>query len=537
MRLNQEEVVLCDVLVIGGGGAGIRAAIAAKATGARVMMASKYRIGQSSNTNISKGIIACSGLGQSEDNSEVHATDMMSGGRFLNDAPKVAEITRRAVSEISFLQKCGVAFGMDGQKFRLMHTSGHRFPRHIYGENWKGSDIVVPLKRYAKEMGVIFMEHIFITRILTSDKGVAGACGVTPAGDLIPFQATAVVLATGGYAHVFRNTNNAPGITGDGQALCYDLGVPLQDMEFVQFYPTARGKNGTKLLLNEKLLVQPGVMLKNQHGEDILKKHGITDFMSLTRDHLAQLMMRESQEGTVYFDIEALSNEKAIPLTPLLPAPWWKGRKIFPVVPTAHFCMGGVKTDALGQTSLQGLFAVGEVSAGAHGANRLGGNALAEIFTMGAVAGAAAGTDALAARPSRMIGPMAKDEKLRLEETCSSTGLPPAHAMRELKELMWTNAGIIRCPEGLNYASALLRHPCPEIRITSSPELIHYLEYLNMRVVSKMVCMAALKRTESRGSHYRIDFPGEDNEQWLKNIVVQKESSGMVCHTVPVQNA
>jgi succinate dehydrogenase / fumarate reductase, flavoprotein subunit len=536
MRLNQEEVVSCDVLVIGGGGAGLRAAIAAKATGVRVMMASKYRIGASSNTNISKGVIACSGLGQSEDNSDVHTADTMSGGRFLNDAFKVAEITRRAGSEISFLQKCGAAFGMDGQKFRLMHTSGHRFPRHIFGENWKGSDIVVPLKRYAKEIGVVFMERIFITRILRSDKGVAGACGVTPAGHLIPFHAQTVVLATGGYAHIFRNTNNAPGITGDGQALCYDLGVPLQDMEFVQFYPTARGKNGTRLLLYEKLLLQPGVVLKNQNGEDVLKKHGITDLVTLTRDHLAQLMMRES-EGTVYLDMEALSDEKANLLTPLLPAPWWKGQKIFPVVPTAHFCMGGVKTDAVGQTSLQGLFAVGEVSAGAHGANRLGGNALAEIFTMGAVAGEAAGIDATAARRSSMIGPMAKDEKLRLEHTCSSTGLAPDQAIRELKEMMWAHAGIIRCPEGLNSVSALLGQPCPEIGITSSSELIRCLEYLNLRIVSKMVCMAALKRTESRGSHYRIDFPIEDNAQWLKNIVVQKEASGMVCHTVPVKNA
>ncbi len=402
-----------------------RAAIAAKETGARVLMASKSKIGQLSNTDISKGIIAASGLGQAEDNPDVHSADMMTGGRFLNDPAKTAEIAGRATREIAFLQNCGAKFGMDGQKFRLMHTAGHRFPRHVFSATWKGSDIVLPLKSYAKGIGVDFLENIFIARLLALDDVISGACGVTEDGRFVVIQASAVVLATGGYAQVFQNTNNVPGITGDGHALCYELGIPVQDMEFVQFYPTARGKHGSRLLLNERLLAQPGVALKNQNGEDILKKRGITDFMTVNRDQLAQLMMQEVRDGTVVMDLTALPDETATQMTPLLPASWWKGQKVFPVAPTAHFCMGGVVTDTAGQTGVRGLFAVSEVTAGAHGANRLGGNALAEIFTMGAAVGEAAGIAATANQIPAQIGPMAEAEKHRLENTFSNRGSAP----------------------------------------------------------------------------------------------------------------
>ncbi len=531
MQLKQDEILSCDVLVIGGGGAGLRAAIAARAAGARVLMVSKFKIGQLTNTYISKGIIAASGLGKAEDSSDVHAADTMTGGRFLNDPSKVAAITRQACSEIDYLQKCGAHFGMDGQNLALMHIAGHSFPRHVFGENWKGSDIVLPLKRYAQDAGIGFIEHVFVTRLLTSDNRIAGACGVTEDGRFITLQASSIVLATGGYAHVFRNTNNVPGITGDGHALCYDIGVPLQDMEFVQFYPTARGKHGSRLLLNEKLLAQPGVALKNRNQEDILKKRGITDFLTVTRDQLAQVMMQEVREGVVVMDLEALSDEKAALLAPILPALWWKGQKIFPVLPTAHFCMGGVITDTTGKTGVRGLFAVGEVTAGAHGANRLGGNALAEIFTMGAVVGEAARIDATASGASAPVSAMAEAEKLRLEKTFSTQGASPENLIQALKEMMWENAGILRQHTGLSHAVDMLGNPCPEARITSPVELIRFLEFQNMRKVSRMICTAALERTESRGSHFRNDFPREDNERWKQNIVIRKGEAGMELHT------
>lgn len=233
-------------------------------------------------------------------------------------------------------------------------------------------------------------------------------------------------------------------------------------------------------------------------------------------------------------DLEALPHETAVQMTPLLPAPWWKGKKVFPVVPTAHFCMGGVVTDKSGNTGMRGLWAVGEVAAGAHGANRLGGNALAEIFTLGAVVGEVAGIEARANRTTSRIGPMAKAEKLRLEKAFSTQGLESEKIIQELKKMMWKNAGIIQCHTGLSQATDMLCSPCPGVRIASPSELIRYLEFLNMRLVSEMICIAALKRTESRGSHFRSDFPKEDNPYWLKNIRLQKGKTGIQCHAVDI---
>ena len=392
MKLKNEETLYCDVLVVGGGGAGLRSAIAARLKGADVLLISKSRIGYSTNTYISKAAIASTGWGTSEDRDVVHFEDMIKGGRFLNDQAMAAKVAEQAHSEISFLMECGVRFGMKKGRPDVMHTPGHRYPRHVHGENWIGSDIVFPIKHRAKEEGVRFVEQAFVTRLIVGKDRITGAIAVTKDGMLLTMQAKAVILATGGYAQIFLNTNNASGITGDGQALCYDLGVPLKDMEFVQFYPTAMGKRGNRLLLYEKFLALPEVVLRNRNGEDILERNGLSDHIRLTRDQLAQLIMKETIDGGmlgngVVMDLGSLSEDRAGEMFKILPSRWWKGEKKYEVAPTAHFCMGGIVTDQSGETSVRGLFAAGEATAGVHGANRLGGNALAEIFVMGSLVG------------------------------------------------------------------------------------------------------------------------------------------------------
>jgi succinate dehydrogenase/fumarate reductase flavoprotein subunit len=375
---------------------------------------------------------------------------------------------------------------------------------------------------------------------MAAEDRICGAAGITADGRFFALHAKVVVLATGGYAQIYLNTNNVPGITGDGQALAYDLGIPLKDMEFVQFYPTATGKRGSRLILYEKMLAHPGVVLCNGQDENILKRHGIADPTKVTRDQLAQLITKEIRQGAspdqeVFMDMAALSEETARQMSPILPSRWWKGQKVFKVTPTAHFCMGGIVTDQRGETPLKGLFAVGEATAGVHGANRLGGNALAEIFTMGSWVGE------MAAERTRDIGTAIvpknafEKERSRLEGAFSSKGLSTKQLIDELKKLMWDKAGVIRQESGLLEALKRLGEPWPRAAVSNPTDLIRFLEFQNMRCVAKMVCKAALERTESRGSHFRTDYPEEDNRIWLKNIVLRKSSSGTKVEAKPVK--
>jgi len=536
--LKPQEMLKCDVLIIGSGGAGLRAAIVARSKNADTLLVSKSKIGHPTNTYMSKAIIAASGWGVPEDNKNVHMVDTIKGGRYLNDQGKVAMLAERAEKEVAFLKECGVNFELHEGKPEVVKIPGHHYARHVHGENWTGSDLINPLRSRADAAGVRFEEHVFVTRLLTSDGKISGATGVTADGNFIIIQAKAVVLATGGYAQIYLNTNNAAGITGDGLALAYDAGVALKDMEFVQYYPTAMGKRGSRLLLYEKMLVQKGVVLKNSNGEDILKKND-ADPAHITRDQLAQLITKEiknSPEGkqSIIMDLESLSEETAKELTQLLPSSWWKGEKTYEVVPTTHFCMGGIETDKWGATSITGLFAVGEVTAGAHGANRLAGNALAEVFSMGSLVGEKAADLAINAGPPFPIKETADDEIKRLEKEFSAEGESPRQLIQQLKAQMWNKVGISREKNELEEALEYIQGPLPSVDVGNPAELILLLELQNMRIVAEMVCKAALKRTESRGAHFRVDYPDEDNSRWLKNIVFRKGEAGMEVGTMTV---
>ena len=287
------------------------------------------------------------------------------------------------------------------------------------------------------------------------------------------------------------------------------------------------------------MLAQPGVALRNGKGENILERHGIADPTTVTRDRLAQLIANEITQGStpdqgVFMDMDALSEEAARRLWPILPSRWWKGQKVFKVTPTVHFCMGGIVTNRDGETPLKGLFAVGEATAGVHGANRLGGNALAEIFTMGSWVGE------MAAKRSRDLGTAVipenaiEKEQSRLKGAFSNKGFGVKQLINELKQLMWDKVGVIREEKGLKEASKRLAEPWPRVAVSSPPDLIRLLEFQNMQCVAMMVCRAALERTESRGSHFRTDYPEEDNRVWLKNIMLRKIDSGMDLENKPV---
>jgi succinate dehydrogenase/fumarate reductase flavoprotein subunit len=543
MGLKDLDTVSCDVLVIGGGGSGLRAAIEAKERGVDVVVVSKSRVGYGNNTYISKGTFAAAaGWGDSRDNPDVHLRDSIIGGRFINNQRLLKAMTREAEAQIGFLEKCGVRFLRHDGKIAIKHTPGHSYPRHVRGEHQAGRDLVIPLREYAKKIGVRFAERITITRLLTSNERVAAAIGVSRDGRFLAFVAKCMILASGGFAQIYLHTNNAAGACGHGHALAFELGIRLKDMEFIQFYPTALGPRGGRILLYEALVFNAGAVLKNAQGDDIISKHGLSDPMAMTRDRLTRAIMVEILEGRdvaggVVMDLSEASPEKLTRLRHLLPqaSPSNEGRYI--VSPTAHFCMGGIDINENGETAVPGLFAAGEVCAGVHGANRLGGNALTEVFAMGGIAGRNAAlrakeTDLPALHKTEIPEASVPYQSLRFP------GESDLQRMRQdLKEVMWYNAGIIREKKELEKALGKIRKISSygiNTHVTDTGGLLTSLELHSMLLVSEMVCRAALLRNESRGAHYRSDYPEEDNDNWLKNIMICKEDKKIRLTAVPV---
>jgi len=388
---------------------------------------------------------------------------------------------------------------------------------------------------------VEFVDRVFITRLCVSDNRIAAVTGIAEDGNFVIFEAKCVILATGGYSQIYFNTSNTPGINGDGLALAYESGLPLKDMEFVQYYPTASGTRGSNLLLYEGFLFN-GAVLRNANDENILSKHNLNDPHLITRDLLAQTIFKEIRDGFgiengVTMDLSGVSEERLNQLKPMLPQGVAEKRSCI-ISPTTHHSMGGVIIDSTTQTAIPGLFAVGEVCAGMHGANRLAGNALAEIFAMGGIAGHSAAINAQKNDWNSLPEDQIEQERERLESTFSATGESPIALITSLKKMMWRRAGIVRSSGDLEKALTQvedLRTKSHKCKIETPKERMQSIGLHNMLLISKMVCRSALLRTETRGSHCRSDFPLEDNENWLKNIVVHKENDEMKMDVRPVQ--
>ena len=531
----------CDVLVIGGGGAGLRSAIEARENGARVIVVSKAKVGYGNNTIMSKAILTSPGWGDSGDNQQVYLRDTVIGGRYINDQKLVNVMAGEAGRQPSILEKYGASFSKKGNKFNLLAIPGHTFARDVQGKTNKGKDYMLPLISYAEKKGVEFVDKVFITKLFASNNRVAAVTGVSEEGDFVIFEVKCVILATGGYSQIYFNSSNTPGINGDGLALAYELGLPLKDMEFVQYYPTASGKRGNNLLLYEGFLFN-GAVLKNANNENILTKHGLNDPQTITRDLLAQTIFKEIRDGLakengVTMDLSAVSDERLDQLKPMLPQGVFEKRTCI-VSPTTHHSMGGVMIDSGTQTALPGLYAAGEVCAGMHGANRLAGNALAEIFAMGGIAGRSAAINAKESDMNSASENEIEQEKERLESLFSQAGENSISLIKSLKKMMWLRAGIVRNSDDLEKALAQIedfRSESQKCKIETPKDLMHSIGLQNMLLLSEMVCRSALLRTETRGSHCRSDYPQEDNANWLKNIVIRKENDKMMVDMHPVQ--
>lgn len=543
MKLGSTINVTTDVLVIGGGGAGLRAAIEAKSHGGRVLIVSRSQAGYGSNTTISGGAFAtvlsppvnCSETG---DSAEQHFRDTVEGGCFLNQQSLVAIMVENAAQQVEDLRRFGVKYTdvRECPWIALSVDPGHRRSRMVYGGKAFGTDFTLPLRQHALSRGVEIQEGILITGLLKKDETVIGAEGIDAEGNVGTFVAPSVILASGGLGRIYARNDNAAGATGDGYAIAYNAGAVLQDMEFVQFYPAGLG-SGTPALFYECLLLESGGRLLNRCGEDIVAKYALADPMRLTRDRLSLVIAHELAAGLgfgdkISLDLTEIRGDRRKILQPVLPKAAGRGENRFLVAPTTHFHMGGVRINESAETSIPGLYAAGEICAGVHGANRLAGNALTEVWVFGTIAGREA------ARRARDL----KTPSLSRDTVTTRIGTTPELFSRQgnenpgtlytsLQKTMWQKAGLIRDATGLKQAIREidnLRERLSRVTVSDESGLHLALRLSNMLTAAEMICRAALLRTESRGTHYRRDYPARNDAEWLRNILITKNYERMV---------
>jgi fumarate reductase (CoM/CoB) subunit A len=517
------ECVSCEVLVIGSGAAGLRAAIAAREAGLEVVVVSKGLPGKSTCTGFSAGVMAGS---QNAASLETHLERTLKAGRGLNQ-PELAEIlVQEAPARLQELMSWGIrAEFLNG----YLYSQGHA--------PVLGGALVQCLLKRNQALGTRFMGGVWVTD-LAVDSGAAGVRAYLPGADAwLAITAKAVILASGGAAALFQRHDNPKGMVGDGYRLALKAGAILQDMEFVQFYPLCLAEPGFPPLVIPPKLADGGRLI-NDLEEDILEKYGIEERPAAegARDYLAQSLFREIHRRghEVWLDLRGLAEDKwridpfSAALGPFLIKRYGARDRPLRVTPAAHHVMGGVKIDATGASSVPGLFAAGEVAGGLHGANRMAGNALSDTLVFGARAGSAA------ARWSEGLGRI--DHKSVLPQLPRRAFEPGrinadgADLRERLAKIMWEDGGILRNQAGLTRALTAARSLAPETpESTSGPgpqDLKRAIELGAAATTATLILGAGLRRCESRGAHWREDFPNQDDDAWLGHLQVRVTSKG-----------
>lgn len=549
---GQHRIESADVLVIGSGGAGLRAALAAKEAGADVIAIGRCLVGKAHTVMAEGGVNAALGHVDKEDNPVVHAADTLDGGKFINNPRMVQLFAESCPERIWELERWGCLFDRTEEgKVHQRPFGASTYRRTCHFADRTGLEIVQCLLAEARKHQIKTLDEIYITSLLTSGTGktrrIAGATGIDfRKGEQVVFRAKAVILATGGFARIFRTTSNPGENYGIGTAIAYEAGAELMDMEMVQFHPTGMVWPDTaKGVLITEAVRGEGGLLKNSKGERFMERYDKVKMELSSRSTVAKAIYTEIQEGRgtehkgVYLDI---SFKPAAYIRKRL-ATMVKQMHDFEnlditkhpmeVAPTAHYTMGGIKVEPeSAMSSIPGLFAAGEVTAGLHGANRLGGNSLAELLVYGKVSGEAAAKYAAAAKQAQL------DEKqLRRDEekvmAPFKKGLSPATLQDEIRELMWNHCAIERDAAGLKTAIAELEAVKRKVPKVGIPGDLRYnmgwFDYMDLwsQVINAEACLrAALMREESRGAHTRKDFP-KSSKDWLANIICQDRNGTM----------
>jgi succinate dehydrogenase / fumarate reductase, flavoprotein subunit len=577
-----------DVLVIGAGGAGLRAAIEASAAGVSVGLICKSLLGKAHTVMAEGGVAAALGNVESKDNWKVHFRDTMKGGRYLNQWRMAQLHAMEAPARVNELEEWGALFDRtkDGRILQR-NFGGHKYPRLAHVGDRTGLEMIRTLQQHGIHLGITVYMECTVTRLLGDRDGVTGAFGYwREHGRFVQFESKSVVLATGGIGRAFKINSNSWECTGDGQALAYLLGAELLDSEFMQFHPTGMvwppSVRGT--LITEGVRGEGGT-LRNKDGKRIMFGYIPALYANDTADteEEADRWLRESTVGTssakrtpdllprdivaraihtevkagrgsphggVFLDIH--SRRSAEDIKRKLPAMYHQFKELgdvditkepMEVGPTAHYTMGGIRVDPDTQeTCVKGLFAAGECAGGMHGSNRLGGNSLSDLLVFGRIAGlhAAKLAKAKAAKPldDAQIEHYAREA---IEPFAREEGVNPFAIHEDLMNVMQRHVGIMRSEAELKAGLVeleRLKEATARVKVTGNR---HYntgwhecIDLRNMLIVSEAMARSALVRKESRGGHAREDFPEMDEGFGKVNHVAREGRNGMEVIAVPL---
>ena len=567
----------CDVLVVGAGGAGLRAAIAASEYGAKVALVSKSLLGKAHTVMAEGGVAAALGNVDDRDNWKIHFRDTIRGSKNLANWEMAKIHAEKAPDRVRELERWGAVFDRTEEgKISQRNFGGHRYPRLAHVGDRTGLEIIRTLQDHAVHMENIevFMECTVSDILKSGNRAVGALAYYRSSGKLVVFEAGSVILATGGIGKAYKVTSNSWEYTGDGHALAYLAGADLIDMEFVQFHPTGMvwppSVKGT--LVTEGVRGDGGILV-NSEGERFMFNY-IPDVFAaetakseeeanswlkgeegamrppelLTRDVVARAIMTEVKEGRgsphggAFLDIASRQSPDYIRRK--LPSMYHQFKELatlditkeaMEVGPTTHYMMGGIKVVAnTAASTVPGLYAAGEAAAGMHGANRLGGNSLSDLLVFGKIAGQCA---ANFAQENSKVSPHGEEIKKSIENTLEpfeDGDENPYQIHQELQEIMESHAGIVRTGEELEKGIRKLEElekRLPKMHAKGerkyNPGWHLCLDLHNMIITSLALSRAALERTESRGAHTRLDYPDYDDELGKVNMIVRPGPGGM----------
>jgi succinate dehydrogenase/fumarate reductase flavoprotein subunit len=549
------EIVMTDVLVVGGGGAASRAAIeASKFAQTGLVVDGVYGRAGTTTTGMG-GMNVALGNFDSRDNWRVHYEDTIKGGQYLNNQELVEIFAKEGIERIYDLEEYGMLFyRMGNGRIAQRIESGSTYNRTCMTGDRTGHELQRTLTREVRRRGIRVFDETVIAELLVNGGKIAGAIGLNfRTGQFIVFRANAVVMATGGCARLYRVCSNAHESTGDGFGMAIKAGATLVDMEMVQFHPTGMvyPESANGLLVSEAVRGDGG-QLVNSKGERFMLRYSPKWKELATRDVVSRSIWREVHEGRgtehggVYLNIShvpAKVIEEKLPsmLNQLLRSGIDIRKEPMEVLPTPHFSCGGIKIDIHGAATLEGLFAGGEAGGGIHGANRLGANSFADLQVFGARAGRSAAEYALRHKNAPELKQVEQSIGALGRPLNEKEGISPIELRKKIQKLMYQEVGIVRSGKGLTETlrkfEQIKEQEIPRMKVSPSRvfnyEWVESIKVRNMLEAASVIAKCAMFREESRGVHYREDLP-EKNQSWLVNVNSKRENGEIKLFKTPV---